>query len=75
MPHACGEGVAKDLAQAEKWLILASAQGEKDAVISRNVLEGTLSATQIEEAKKQAMAFAPKRAHKKSAGKKASSSD
>ena len=70
MLHARGEGTPKDLAKAEKWLILAGSQGEKDASVSRQVLEGVMTPAQIEDGKKQALAFTPKRTSKKEAAKK-----
>jgi TPR repeat protein len=55
-----GLGVAKDQVEGLKWLLLAGTQGQADAQAKAESLQKSLSGEQISEAKKRAVAFAPR---------------
>lgn len=50
--YAEGRGVPIDLAQAHYWLSLAVEQGDRDAVLLRNIIGARMSDEEIEAAKR-----------------------
>jgi len=52
--YANGQGVARNDVKAHKWYNIAGANGHKDAIESRNKIEGRMSSQQINEAQKLA---------------------
>ena len=57
---AHGDGVAEDLVEAYKWLLLAARQGDEGAKQIMKVLESKLTSEQIAEGKKRARDFKPR---------------
>ena len=58
---AHGDGVAEDLVEAYKWLLLAARQGDESAKkIVTNPLESSLRPEQIAEGQKRAREFKPR---------------
>jgi localization factor PodJL len=55
-----GMGVAKDIPQAYKWLLLAAKSGDKDAAGRRDAVKAKLSAEELAEAEAQAETFRAK---------------
>ncbi len=58
--YAHGDGVAEDLVEAYKWLLLAARQGDEGAKQIMKVLESKLTLEQIAEGKKRAREFKPR---------------
>ncbi len=56
-----GLGVPKDCVQALTWLILAAAQGNKEASDARDKLAQEMASSQIEEAERLAREWKPKK--------------
>ena len=56
-----GQGVTQDYVQAHKWFNLAGANGEKDAVEARDLIEKRMNKSQIEKAQALASAWRPKK--------------
>ena len=54
-----GDGVAKDWAEAYKWLLLAARQGDEDAKKNMTELESKLTPEQIADGKTRARDFVP----------------
>jgi TPR repeat protein len=52
--YSQGQGVAQDYVMADKWLIIADANGYKNAAWIRNSIAGKMTPSQIEKAKKLA---------------------
>ena len=55
--YLMGHGVSKDEAEAYKWAYLGALNGGKDAVVTKQKLEGILSDSKIEAGKSRAVAF------------------
>ena len=55
-----GDGVAKDLVEAYKWLLLAARQGDEHAKKAMTLLESALRPEQIAEGQKRARDFKPR---------------
>ena len=61
LSYVKGEGVAEDLVEAYKWLLLAARQGDESAKkIVTNPLESSLRPEQIAEGQKRARDFKPR---------------
>ena len=58
--YVSGEGVAENLVEAYKWLLLAARQGDEGAKQIMKVLESKLTLEQIAEGKKRARDFKPR---------------
>ena len=58
--YAHGDGVAEDLVEAYKWLLLAARQGDEHAKKNMTVLESKLTPEQIAEGQKRAREFKPR---------------
>ena len=52
--YSLGRGIPEDDVEAYAWMILATAQGNKEAVKGKNVLRPKLTAEQVAEAQKLA---------------------
>jgi len=59
MMYRDGDTVPRDDAEAYKWFVLASAQGNKAATIERALLKPGMDRAQIESAEKAARGFTP----------------
>ena len=59
MMYVNGKGVSTDFVEAYKWLELAAAQGDADAVKARDLVLKLLKPEQIAEGKRRAAAFVP----------------
>ena len=59
--YAKGQGVPQDYVQAHMWLSLATAQGDKMASDARDLVAAKMSSAQIEEAKRLAREWNPKK--------------
>jgi TPR repeat protein len=55
-----GDGVAEDLVEAYKWLLLAARQGDQDAKKIMTELENALRPEQIAQGQKRAREFKPR---------------
>jgi TPR repeat protein len=58
--YVSGEGVAEDLVEAYKWLLLAVRQGDEHAKEGVTLLEHALRPEQIAEGQKRARDFKPR---------------
>lgn len=56
--YSKGEGVDRDYVEAYKWYLLAEAQGHADAPSQMQALELFMTANQIADARRRALAFA-----------------
>ncbi len=59
MMYVNGKGVSADFVEAYKWLELAAAQGDAEAVKARDLVFRLLKPEQIAEGKRRAAAFVP----------------
>ena len=59
--YRTGQVVTQDYVQAHKWFNLVGANGEKDAVEARDLIEKRMNKSQIEKAQALASAWRPKK--------------
>ena len=59
--YAKGQGVPQDYVSAHMWWNLSGSNGNEDAVKNRNLVEKSMSKTQIEKAQEVARNWKPKK--------------
>ena len=59
--YQAGQGVLQDYVLAHMWWNIAGSNGDKDAVVNRNIVEKKMTPSQIEKAQELARNWKPKK--------------